>query len=121
MCLSHDTQKKLFPNEATLHDFFAFLYWLDKNNYHIKNRRKLLQWFILTYNTAKTAKDDNGNAIIIWSDSNGTNVGYYVVESYDLPLRTARLNVYTVLGGGHEFYGDILPKLDDDILTQKFS
>ena len=124
MCLSHDTQKKkLLPNEATIHDFFEFLHWLNDNNQHIKNRRKLFQWFVLTYNTAKKAKDDNGNPIIIWTDSNGSNARDYAgcQRSYDGTQRQARLGVYTVLGGHHKFYGDILPKLDDDVLTQKDS
>tara|TARA_A100001037_G_scaffold28704_1_gene22862 strand:- start:60 stop:1484 length:1425 start_codon:yes stop_codon:yes gene_type:complete len=124
MCLSHDTQKKkLLPNEATLHDFFEFLHWLNKNNYHIKNRRKLFQWFVLTYNTAKTAKDENGSPIIIWTDQNGSNARDYAgcQRSYDGTQREARLGVYTVLGGHHKIYGDRLPKLDDDVLTQKDS
>ena len=124
MCLSHDTQKKkLLPNEATLHDFFEFLHWLNDNNLHIKNRRKLFQWFVLTYNTAKTAKDENGSPIIIWTDQNGSNARDYAgcQRSYDGTQREARLGVYTVLGGHHKIYGDRLPKLDDDVLTQKDS
>ena len=62
--------------------------------------------------------------IILYEDGNGSNVRDYVgaQRSTNLCHRTARLGVYTVLGGGHdEKYGDRLPELPEDVLIQKDS
>lgn len=130
LCTNYDKNNTL-KSEATLTDFFMFIDWCTQNNYKIHNERKFFDWFQLTYLTAKSAKTDtiDGNgvkkktSIVLYEDNNGNNVRDYIgtQRSTNLVHREARLGVYTNLGMIHERYGDILPKLEQDVLIQKDS
>lgn len=128
LCTTYD-KDKILKSEATLTDLFMLIDWLLQNNYKINNERKFFQWFVRTYQKAKNAKitikDDNGKtkqvSVILYQDDKGNNVRDYVgtQRSTDLVMREARLSVYLAFGTRHDKYGDILPKLDEDVLIQK--
>jgi len=110
-CTNYDKSGKLLPNEATRIDFSMIIYYLLSNDYKISNKRKFFEWFVESYNQAKTAKDDNGNNIILWTNKSGLDARDYagVQRSFDGGHRYARLEVYV----------KALSELDDDVIVQK--
>jgi len=110
-CTNYDKSGKLLPNEATRIDFCMIIYYLLSNDYKISNKRKFFEWFVESYNQAKTAQDDNGNNIILWTNKSGLDARDYagVQRSFDGGHRYARLEVYV----------KALSELDDDVIIQK--